>query len=122
MSPLTDITTKEQVDELVVRFYDRLLADEGIADHFRHLDLHEHLPRIAAFWNMVLFGDLDYRGDMMGTHKRHHQQRPMTDEHFRIWLGHFNAALDERYAGPNAEMMKERAVLVAASLKVKVGS
>lgn len=119
---MTDITTKEQVDELVVRFYDRLLADEGIADHFRLLDLHEHLPRIAAFWNMVLFGDPDYRGDMMGTHKRHHQQRAMTEEHFRIWLGHFTAALDERYAGPNVQLMKERATLVAATLKVKISS
>ena len=117
---MTDITTKEQVDELVVRFYDRLLADEGIADHFRHLDLHEHLPRIAAFWNMVLFGDRTFQGDPMTAHKKLNTRLPMHPDHFAHWVKLFQATVDELFTGPKADEAKQRAQSIAGVMMHKV--
>lgn len=102
--------------------YARLLADELLAHHFKHLDLRSHLPRIAAFWEMVLFGARGFDGDVMGKHLEMNRLRPITADHMERWLLHFHATLDDHFSGPKVQEAKDRARNIAALMLVKMGA
>lgn len=120
MSDRTDITSTDHVHLLVHAFYDKLLADPLVRHHFTPLDLPAHLPRVEAFWSMVLFGG-PADSAMMSKHFAHHREQPILPEHFDRWLQHFAATVDERFTGANAEEVKQRASTIAAVMKVKLG-
>ncbi|MBK7553351.1 MAG: group III truncated hemoglobin [Flavobacteriales bacterium] len=120
MSNAPDITTPDDVRLFVEVLYAKLLKDEVLAHHFRHLDLPSHLPRIAAFWEMVLFGARGFESDVMGKHLAIDRERAITAEHMHRWLHHFHAALDEHYSGPNVELAKDRARNIGALMLVKL--
>ncbi len=49
------MTEPEWIFETVTRFYDKAKTDILIGYHFRNIhDFDEHIPRIAAFWDMQL--------------------------------------------------------------------
>jgi hemoglobin len=39
---------------------------------------------------------------------------------FQIWLGHFNAAVDDNFSGANAEKIKTNALHIATVLQIKI--
>ncbi len=98
---------------LVARFYARITVDPLIGHFFAHLDLAAHLPRIEAFWRMVLLGDRSYAGDPMTAHIRLDPRHRMEQAHFDAWLRHWEDTVDELFAGPNAEEAKARARTIA---------
>lgn len=120
MSDRNDITSRDDVHALVRAFYDKLLADPLVRHHFTPLDLPTHLPRVEAFWNMVLFGG-PADGAMMSKHFAHHREQPILPAHFDRWLELFTSTVDEHFAGTNAEEVKLRARTIAAVMKVKLG-
>jgi hemoglobin len=85
----------------------------------RDLDLPAHLPRVAVFWNMVIFGG-PADGTMMAKHFAHHRTKPILPAHFDRWLEHFTATVDDLYVGDNAEEVKQRARTIAAVMRVKI--
>ena len=98
-----DITNEADVRELVARFYNVITKDAVIGHFFIHLDLAAHLPRIEAFWCMVLFGDRTYNGEPMSAHialDRRHQMEP---PHFDRWLSAWDASVNELFRGEKAE-------------------
>ena len=113
------LDTAAKVDHLVRVFYERLLADPVVRHHFIDLDLPAHLPRVAVFWNMVIFGG-PADGTMMAKHFAHHRTKPILPAHFDRWLEHFTATVDDLYVGDNAEEVKQRARTIAAVMKVKI--
>lgn len=114
-----DISSTDDVHLLVHDFYRRLLADPLVKHHFEPLDLPSHLPRVEAFWNMVVFGG---PGDsaMMAKHFAHHRSTPILPAHFDRWLEHFIATVDAQYSGANAEEVKLRARTIIAVMRVKI--
>jgi hemoglobin len=42
------------------------------------------------------------------------------ERHFAIWLGHFDATVDEHFAGERAELAKTRARGIAATFRSKL--
>lgn len=119
MSASHDIREPQDVTLLVRAFYQRLLADALVKHHFAPLDLPTHLPRVEAFWNMVLFGG-PADAAMMAKHFAHHRSTPILPEHFDRWLDHFTATVDDLFVGTNAEEVKLRARTIAAVMKVKI--
>lgn len=117
----TALDTAEKVDRLVAVFYERLLADPLVRHHFIDLNLPAHLPRVAAFWKMVLFGG-PADGTMMAKHFVHHRTKPMLPAHFDRWLEHFAATVDELHEGGQAEEVKQRARTIAAVMQAKIGA
>ena len=115
-----DIVSAEDVRQLVGDFYARIMRDPAIGHFFTHLDLAAHLPRIEAFWRMVLLGDRSYVGDPMTAHIRLDQRHRMEQRHFDAWLRHWEDTVDELFAGPNAEEAKARARTIAPVMLHKV--
>jgi hemoglobin len=66
-----DIGTREDCERLVRAFYGRAMTDPIIGWLFTDvakLDLEEHVPVIASFWETVLLGGQSYSG---GTFRPH---------------------------------------------------
>ena len=90
--------TKEEWILIVVKsFYDKAKTDILIGYHFRNIkDFDEHIPRIAAFWEIQLLGstqkNLEAPFDMMNAHL------PLGIKRGELgrWLVLFKKTLDEK--------------------------
>jgi hemoglobin len=121
--PLPDIGGYDDLLRLLEAFYGRLLTDPEIGHFFTGvvvLDLSVHLPRIARFWEMVLFQSGGYAGDPMAVHLHLHRRSPMTARHFEVWVGHFHATVDALFAGECAERARQRASSIATLMQVRL--
>lgn len=114
-----DIATEADVQRLVERFYTALRADDVVGHFFAGIDLEHHLPRIRAFWEMVLLDKPGYGTNVTEVHLKLAQRIPMKAEHFDRWLTLWKCNVDELFAGPKAEEAKLRALSIAAVLRVK---
>ena len=120
MTAHSDITSFADVSTLIDTFYTAVRPDPVIGHFFVDLDWDTHIPRIASFWNMVLFGDRSYQGDPMTAHIHLHRRIPMNATHFERWLQLFESTVDELFAGPKAEEAKQRAHTIAGVMEHKV--
>lgn len=115
-----DITSHADVRTLVTLFYAKVRQDTLLAPYFAELDWDHHIPRINAFWDMVLLGDRGYQGDPMAVHMRLNERLPMEQAHFHRWLELFCATVDEHFSGAKAAEARERARSIAAVMAHKV--
>lgn len=114
-----DISSRADIDALMVTFYRRAMTDPAIGYLFTDvakLDLEHHLPVIGDFWDSTLFGAGNY-----ARHGRHpllihaalDKIEPLRPEHFRRWLEIFTQTVDESFAGARAEHAKQRGFAIA---------
>lgn len=111
-----DLDSQEEISEMVMRFYSDVAQDELLGHIFNdvaRVDWHEHIPKIAEFWNKMLLGIDGYEGKPMEAHFLIHQKEPFTHEHFRRWLELFQETVDGGWAGPFAQEIKRKAVKIA---------
>lgn len=121
MSPkLKDIETRQDLELLLSEFYRRAVADREIKHHFAELDLNAHLPRIADFWEKVLFGKPVYFGNPLAVHQHINQKSALTLQHFQRWFQIFSQTVDSLFAGERAENAKLRAKMIAHSLNQQI--
>jgi hemoglobin len=126
---MTDILTRQDIENLMKAFYTKVLDDEVIGFIFTDvakLDLAHHLPIITDFWEMVIFQTVNfqekYGRSPMFTHIQLNEKTPLKKEHFSRWLNIFNETIDENFVGENANLAKMRAVSIANTMLVKFGS
>lgn len=120
---MRDIQTREDLHVLMSKFYLKLLADSKISYIFTKvakIDLAPHLFELVDFWEQILFDKGSYRKNVLQIHANINQLSKLSDEHFAIWLNHFNTTIDENFAGQNAENMKTRALSMATVMKIKL--
>ncbi|MCW5899150.1 MAG: group III truncated hemoglobin [Flavobacteriales bacterium] len=115
-----DINTREDVQALVMAFYDSARPDKEIGHFFVDVDWGHHIPLITAFWCMVILGERDYQGDPMTAHMRLHQRMPMLPAHFDRWLALWERTVDDLFQGPKAEEAKQRARSIAGVMAHRV--
>ena len=104
--PSRDLDDRDQVAELVRRFYAAVAQDDLLGPLFHdvaHVDWSEHLPKLTAFWCRVLFGIPGYVGNPFQAHKQVHLRQAFTPAHFRRWLQLFEDTIVPGWAGPHAE-------------------
>lgn len=115
-----DLRNRDDVEELVVAFYETAFRDPLIGPIFTdvaHMDLAAHLPIMCDFWETVLFRSGAYRRNALQVHVSLHARHPLTDAHFARWLELWDATVDERFAGPSAERAKLQASRIAESMQ-----
>jgi len=120
-----DIETREDCEVLVRAFYSRALTDPMIGYLFTdiaHLDLEEHVPVIASFWETVLLGAQSYGGGAFAPHVPLDAKSPLRRAHFERWLALWTTTVDELFAGPRADLAKEHALRVAAAFHRRLAS
>jgi hemoglobin len=113
-----DIETRADLRAFMDEFYARLLADPRISALFVTLDLDVHLPILVDFWAMMLLGEGSYRRNAFEKHV----PLAIEEHHFGVWLGHFDATLDELFTGERSELAKSRARSIAAMFRSKLSS
>lgn len=120
---LPDITSRQNIEYLLTKFYERAFADDVIGFIFTEvtkLDLNVHLPIIANFWDDLLLGTHHYNGNPIRVHKIIDRQSELNENQFVRWLMLWQITIDENFAGPKAEEAKQRAEGIARIMLIKI--
>lgn len=111
-----DIKDKTDIELMVTTFYSSLLNNESISPVFANTDFEAHMPHMIAFWSFVLLDDASYRTNVFEKHVH----LPIKEEHFAIWLEHFEKTINNLFEGEKAELAKQRAKGIAYTFKSKM--
>jgi hemoglobin len=114
---ITDISSRDDIVSLLNEFYEKAQADDIIGNKFSHLDMAQHTQIIADFWDGVLFGTNNYKGDPFGKHL----DLNLKAEDFSRWIILFNETVDNNFKGAIAEEAKVRAGIIAQVFRHKLG-
>jgi hemoglobin len=117
-TPLRDLETRADCEQLVRAFYGRALTDQFLGFIFTdvaHLDLESHVPQITSFWETILLGAQSYTGGAFRPHLELNAKVPLRAGHFERWLWLWGTTVDELFAGERAELSKSHARRVATA-------
>lgn len=109
---MPDLDCESRIDELVLRFYFKLLNDSLMAPLFYDvaaIDVGTHIPKIALYWYKMLLADKRYKRHTMKVHRELDAKFPVRGEHHERWLYYFIATVDGHFAGPKADFAKRLA-------------
>jgi hemoglobin len=121
---MRDIRNKADISSFIGSFYKTLLSDERVNHLFAHIEhLETHQQVIVSFWEGIVFGTSDYRGNVMQKHLHLHDQYGLEASDFDIWLTTFEDCLRScGFEGPNASAILERANSIAAHMLYKINA
>lgn len=108
----------EDIHDTLVAFYAQLEHEPLLAPYFEPLDMPAHIPRIASFWETLLYHTGSYTGNAFLPHLT---MPGLTSAHFERWVATLEAILDARFEGPMAERMKSLAHRIAYSMQLRLG-
>lgn len=119
MNPNKEISSREDVKELVDSFYAKVNEDSllsPIFNDFAGVKWENHLPIMYDFWSSILLGDMSYKGNPFLKH----MVLPIDKDHFSRWLELFLETVNERFTGAVAEEAKKRASTIAGIFQYKM--
>lgn len=111
-----DIRNKEDIELMIRTFYDSLLTNESIKPVFANTNFEAHMPHMIAFWAFVLLDEEGYKTNVFDKHVN----LGIKEEHFEIWLSHFEKNIDSLFEGEKTELAKQRAQVIAFTFKEKL--
>lgn len=114
-----DITTLDEVKNLVDTFYEKVALDDLIGPIFiERLEGHweSHLNRMYTFWQTVLLNERTYEGRPFPPHL----ELPIHEMHFLRWLALFEETVFQYYQGENASYAIEHAKRMAKQFQLKL--
>jgi len=119
-----DLKTREDVFNLVSRFYKKVRQNPEIGHFFNEIiqDWDEHLEKLTDFWESHLFGKAIYHGNPKKAHIEvdQHSNGQIATYHFGIWLNMWFETIDELYEGELAERAKTNARKMSTNLFLKM--
>ena len=118
-----DISTKNDIDQLVHIFYVKLLNDDMLKHIFQQTilpHLEKHLATIADFWDSILLDADIYRGNVTEKHIELDKKFHLSKTEFDRWLFHWKQTIDELFEGEKADMAKFRAQSIADIMQYKI--
>lgn len=110
------IESREDVEFLVNKFYDKVGQDETIGFFFNDVakvNWELHLPKMYQFWETLLFGKASYKGNPMAAHFPINDMQAMEKHHFEHWLKLWKETVEENFSGEMAEAAKTKASNIA---------
>jgi hemoglobin len=120
-----DISAKEDIILLVNRFYEKVQEDAELGRIFNEvaqLNWEKHLPLMYEFWETVLMGKGNYKGNPVASHVKIHKLGNLTAEHFDRWLDLFRQTVNENFSGLVADQAIIKAMSISAVLQAKLFS
>ena len=118
-----DIINRTDIETLIDAFYEKAIKDQTIGYFFTdviQISFEEHLPRIYAFWDSLIFGNAFYKGNPMLKHIQLNRKEPLTNIHFDRWLQLFSETIDSYFEGANAEKAKQKSKDIAGLMQYKI--
>lgn len=120
----SDISSNEDVYDLVKTFYAKVRAHEELGPIFNDvvLDWDKHILEISKFWRNTLFGQFEYKGNPMRAHIQVDEgaKTPIEQRHFGHWLELWFATIDDMFEGDKAHRAKEHARNMAHILFMRI--
>ncbi len=120
---MKDIATREDVELLVRKFYEKIRKSETLGyifDDIMKVDWEHHIPILVDFWETILLDTSSYTRNAMGEHFKINQKIKLEPIHFTNWLSLFDATVDENFEGKKAELAKKRAHSIAQIMQLKM--
>lgn len=108
---------RDSIATLVHDFYTDIRRDsllQPIFDGAIGADWEPHLARMVDFWCSVMLSSAEFKGNVYGKHMA---LQGVEAEHFRRWLGLFEAHVRRLFAPEVAEGFMAAAKRIAASLQ-----
>lgn len=118
--------TKENIHEMVVVFYSKILKEDGdvakvfiskLGDDLSSATWQEHIDILTKFWSMIALQDLEYKGNPMGAHF----DLPLNRDMFGSWLQMFFEIIDGMYEDHLTQIFKARAENIAMNFMRNLG-
>ncbi|MBK5272834.1 MAG: group III truncated hemoglobin [Bacteroidia bacterium] len=120
-----DITTRTDIEKLIVRFYEKVKPDETIGFIFTEvakINWEHHIHVIVDFWETILLDNPVYTKNAMEVHYTLNQRVQLTGDHFNTWIRLFSETVDELYEGKIALLAKTRAKAIASLMEYKMAN
>ncbi|MEQ8627846.1 group III truncated hemoglobin [Ekhidna sp.] len=120
---MPDITTRQDIELLVDKFYGQVIEDDIIGEFFTgvvKLDWTVHIPIMYNFWETILLDNIIYKGNPMMKHIQLSQKKTLAPHHFERWLELWEKTIRMSFQGPKAEEAISRAKQIASLMKFKV--
>ena len=117
-----DIATRNDIEFMVNSFYEKVQKNNDLNNVFNNvakINWEHHLPKMYAFWESVIFGEANYKGNPLAAHKNLHQKFPFTPQLFNDWLTIFIENVDANFEGDGALKAKNSARSIAIVLQTK---
>lgn len=108
---------RQSISTLVRDFYADIRRDsvlQPVFDGAIGANWDVHLERMVDFWCSVMLSSAEFKGNVYGKHM---QLQGIEAEHFRRWLGLFEAHARRLFAPETAESFLAAARRIAASLQ-----
>lgn len=121
---MEDIKTRADIELIINTFYEKVKVDDVLGYIFNEIanvNWQHHLPVMYDFWDFTILNNGSYARNVMTPHFALHEKVKLQPVHFERWLKLFNETIDANYAGENADAMKQRAHVIAETLKYKLG-
>jgi hemoglobin len=123
---LANEITRENIEQMVMNFYRRVLKDETVGpffiaklgDDMSNEHWQPHLKLLVDFWASIALSDPSYRGNPFAPHL---SLGELKRETFEQWLVLFYATLDEVYEPQIANQFKERSSIIAGNFMRNLG-
>ena len=117
------IESREDIVLLVNSFYDKVKKDAIIGHFFSEVvevDWPIHLPKMYDFWESIILGSGDFKGNPMAKHMQLNSKRRLKPEHFEQWLMLWQHTIEELFVGEKAEETKQRTRNIAHVIAYKI--
>ena len=117
------LESREDIEFLVNRFYDKVGSDPTIGFFFNDVakvDWSHHLPKMYAFWETLLFGKASYKGNPMATHFPINQKVALEKAHFAHWIQLWKQTIEENFSGEMADLAIYKATNIAKLMAYKM--
>lgn len=117
------LESREDVELLVNSFYKKVIQDETIGFFFKDIikvDWDKHLPKMYAFWETILFGQMSYKGNPMAVHFPINELQAMEKKHFEQWLSLWKLTIEENFIGENADIAIYKSENIAKLMAYKM--
>ncbi|MFN8296313.1 MAG: group III truncated hemoglobin [Chitinophagales bacterium] len=118
-----DITSRNDIEQIIVRFYELSFRDERLGKIFKEispLHLETHIPLVTDFWEGILLDGDKYRGNVTEKHFNVNKLTTLTKTDFDNWYSYWEKAVDDLFSGEKAEMAKFRARSIADIMSYKM--
>jgi hemoglobin len=119
----TDISTRADIEKMVLQFYEKVKADKTIGFIFTevvHMNWEKHIPVIVDFWETILLDNPLYAKNAMEVHYDLNKKIPLQKKHFSSWVHLFTTTVDDLFEGKIAVLAKTRAKSIAAVMLFKM--
>lgn len=113
--------TSEHIKNLVTHFYQKIQRDKVLGPIFNDIaqvDWDHHIPLLCQFWNSIMLKTNEYHGNAYRKHVILGETTQLTEAHFSRWLVIFQEEAFKYLPIQSAQLITEKAYMIAESLKI----